>query len=373
MKEIKMPFKVTRPVLIIAIGVGVTIFGFIFIRNLSRYVTGKVTEGLRGVEEYKLPELPSSPGFQKIAIEKEMERRIQTILEKILGSNKSIVRVSIELSPEIQNKEELHTPRMISTKKEEKTNISSEEEPKKEEGVKPKTPEKLPGYFDFVPEEDYFIYPGYPSISEVKMKAEGAAFLSPKSELKIGTKATRETVSTSYALDKKMSETIIPAGTINKIMVFALIDYNWKKGLTGKARPVPRAEKEMSSYRTLIEKTIGYSSERGDQIEINNIPFLGSRPAEEMRERLVTGITVILLLPLLYFIVRATLNFMQRRAEMKKEEMERIKWVEEAEKEKKSKEGKELKEKIQLHQEQVFQIGKGHPDICARIIRNWLT
>lgn len=376
MKEIKVPFKITRPILIIAICVGVVIFGFLFIRNIGRYVTGKVTEGLKGTEEFKISELSQSPGLQKIAIEKETERRIQTVLDRILGPDKSIVKVSIELSPEIQNKEEIHTPKSLSTKQEEKTNISSEEEPKAKEGKakgKMSAQEKLPGYFEFIPEEDYFIYPGYPSINEILKSVTAEVPASFKGETRIGTKATKEILSTNYALDKRMTETITPAGTIDKVAVFVLLDYNWKKGVTGKAKPVPRTEKEIQSYRALIEKTIGYNTERGDEIEIHNIPFTGSRPLEEMKERLVTGITIVLLLPLLYFIVRATLNFLQRRAQMKKEEIELIRKEEEAEKERKLKEEKELREKIQLHQEQVFQIGKGHPDICARIIRNWLT
>lgn len=376
MKEVKLPFKVTRPILIIIIGLGVTIFGFIFIRNLGRYVTGRVTEELKGMEEYRLPEQPQSPVFQKIGVEKEIERRIQTVLEKILGPDKSLVRVNIELSPEIQNREEINTPRLLSTKQEEKTTISSEKEEKAEGKTKKRISgkeKKLPGYFDFIPEENYFIYPGYPSISEIKMKPGVEVPIAKAEGERIGTKAIKETLTTDYALDKRMTETITPAGTINKIIVFVIIDYNWKKGFTGKAKPVPRSEKEIQVYRTLIEKTIDYNAERGDQIEIHNMPFTGARPVEEMKERLITGFTVLLLLPILYFIVKATLNFLRRRAEMKREALELIMKEEEVEKERKLKEERELREKIQLHQEQVFQIGKTHPDICARIIRNWLT
>ena len=374
MKEVNLPLKISRPLLIVTIGLAVTIFGFIFIRTIGKYISGKVTEGQRGIDEYKLPEFSTSPGFQKIALEKETEKRTQLILDTILGPGKSIVRISIELSPEIQNKEEIHTPKTLSTKQEEKTTISSGEEPgAKSEKTTERTAEKgLPGYFDFIPEEDYFIYPGYPSISEIKGKSPADA-QSFRSESRMGTNATKETINTNYALDKRITGTTTPAGTISRIGVFVLLDYNWKKGFTGKAKPMPRSEKEIQYCRTLIERTVGYNAERGDDIEIYNTPFTGSRPAEEMREKLVTGITIVLLLPLLYFIVRTTLNFLQRRTEMKREEIERIRKEEEVEKERKIKEEKELREKIQLHQEQVFQIGKGHPDICARIIRNWLT
>lgn len=374
MKEISAPFKISRPVVIIIIGTAVAIFGFIFIRNLGNFVTGKVSEGMKGMENLKLSEMPQTPGFQKVAIEQEMEKRVQSIFDKVLGPEKAIVRVSVELSPQIQNKEEVNTPKEYSSKDEIKATMSSGDIERSGDGAgneKPVLAEgtKLPNDIDNVSaQEQYFIFPGYPPIDEV------AKVLPVKGALATGTKATRETLSSNYTLDKKFTETTTPAGTMGKITIFALIDYDWRKAfISGKSKPYPRSEKDMQTYRTLVENAIGYDAARGDQIEIRNVPFRGARPIEEMKERLVLYVTILLLMPILYFIVKATLNFLQRRAEEKKAEIQFNLKEEEELKQKKLKEDQEYREKIQLHQEQVFQIGKGHPDICARIIRNWLT
>jgi len=379
--KVKLPFKLSRSIIIIGIGVGVAIFGFFFIRTIGRYASTKITSQMKEMEIYKGVQLPDVPGFQKLTIEREMERRIQNILDEVVGPRKSIVRVSVELTPQIQNKEEVNTPKVLSTRKEEKVDISSQRGTEKkggEEGEEKKTnieSGKVPG----IPEvqiregEDYFIYPGYPSLEDLTIKPSAGRPSFERGEEKTGTRAEKVASTTEYALDKKIVETTTPAGSINRLTVFVLVDVNWKKTFTGKVVPVRRSEKEIEQLRTLIENAVGYTPERGDKLEILNIPFTGARPAIEMAEKITTGITILILLPLIYFIVRATMNFIRRRAEERQAMIERMRQEEEAERERKAKEEQELRERIQMHQEQVFTIGKTHPDICARIIRNWLT
>ena len=377
------PTKLSRPIIIIIICVAVAVFGFIFIRNVSRLASNKITQQMKYSETNKGIQMPDVPGYQKLAIEKEMERRVQNIMDEIVGPQKSIVRVTVDLTPMIQDKEEVHTPRPISTTKEEKYTVSSERGTEDKAAEEPAgtaaKKENLPGVFDDVEDqirarggEEYFLYPGYPSVGDLEAKPMGRAPMGSNQE-KSGTKSVREASSTDYALDKKITERTTPAGTIDRISVLALVDVNWIKTFTGRTIQRKRSEKELDQIKTLITDAIGVSEDRGDTIIMQNVAFLGARPKVEMMERITTGITVLILLPLIYFIVKTTLTFLKRRAEIRQEMIEKMQQEEEAEKERKIKEEKELRERIQMHQEQVFTIGRTHPDICARIIRNWLT
>ena len=94
-----------------------------------------------------------------------------------------------------------------------------------------------------------------------------------------GPSSQREDATVSYEVSKITSRRVEPMGTIRKISVAVLIDGAAKGGEAGKEF-VPRPAEELERYKELVKKAVGFSEERGDQIEVVSAPFEGTLQAE---------------------------------------------------------------------------------------------
>ena len=76
---------------------------------------------------------------------------------------------------------------------------------------------------------------------------------------------------------------IEPTGLIKRLSVAVLVDgtYEAAEGAEGQAEDadaadktyVPRSEQEMENLVNIVKNAVGFSEERGDQIEMVNVPF----------------------------------------------------------------------------------------------------
>ncbi|MBV7314792.1 flagellar M-ring protein FliF [Shewanella sp. NIFS-20-20] len=123
----------------------------------------------------------------------------------------------------------------------------------------------------------------------------------------------------NYELDTVISHTRQQIGTVRRVSVSVAVDF--KPGETaenGDITRVARTETELSNIRRLLEGAVGFSTERGDSIEVVTVPFMDqlieSGPDPVMWEqpwfwraiKLVLGALVILVLIL--FVVRPMLK-----------------------------------------------------------------
>ncbi|MCB9478204.1 MAG: flagellar M-ring protein FliF [Deltaproteobacteria bacterium] len=83
----------------------------------------------------------------------------------------------------------------------------------------------------------------------------------------------RETI--NYEISKVVSEISEPVGEIKRLSVAVMVDGTYVNGGEGSEDRIykERTPEEMASITALVKNAIGYSEERGDQIEVLNVPF----------------------------------------------------------------------------------------------------
>lgn len=185
------------------------------------------------------------------SLEKKMEENIQTLLEKVVGPNKAIVRVSSLLDfRQVEKTEEKFDPdgqvvRSQQSGDESSTAASTAPGNGGVPGVLSNTPPKSPA-----------------------ASPEGA---------KSNNSTKKKNDVTNYEISKTVSRIIEPTGTIKRLSVAVMVDgaYEITKGDKGQTsrKYVPRSDDEMKKLDELVRKAMGYSDERKDQINVVNIPF----------------------------------------------------------------------------------------------------
>lgn len=177
-------------------------------------------------------------------IEQEYVDRIESLLERALGPGHAVARVTAQLDlAQVERTEETFDPDK-SVVKSEKRNTE-------------KNATAAAG--------------GTPGVAATLSNEQAAA----KED---GPSSQREDANVTYEVSKITSRRVEPMGTIRKLSVAVLIDGAQKAGADGKF--TPRPPDELERYKELVKKAVGFSDERGDQIEVVNAPFEGTLQAE---------------------------------------------------------------------------------------------
>lgn len=188
-------------------------------------------------------------------LEKDIETRIQTMLERIVGVNKAVVRVSSVLDfRKIETTEERYDPNGQVVRSEQRGQEKSSGVNGSSGGV-----------------------PGVESNVPGGTEAEGGQTSSNNNQTK------NETV--NYEISRTVSRIVEPTGTIKKLSVAVLVDGTYEAGKAGEAaadqpkKYVARSEEDMKRIEDIVKKAMGYSTERQDQVEVVSIQF-GLGPEE---------------------------------------------------------------------------------------------
>jgi flagellar M-ring protein FliF len=86
----------------------------------------------------------------------------------------------------------------------------------------------------------------------------------------------REDTQTNYEVSKLVSKIVEPFGDIKRISLAVLVDgkYEKVKGPKGEElKYIPRSQQELSNIKNLVLRAAGFNEERGDKIEVLNMPF----------------------------------------------------------------------------------------------------
>ncbi len=232
-------------------------------------------------------------------LEKDIETRIQTMLERIVGANKAVVRVSSILDfRKVETTEERFDPNGQVVRSEQRGQ-------EKSNGVN--------GVSGGVPGVQSNVPPG--------TEQEAAQTSSSTSQTK------NETV--NYEISRTVSRIVEPTGTIKKLSVAVLVDGTYEaakpaEGDKAAAAPstrkyVPRSAEDMTRIEEIVKKAMGYSAERQDQVEVVSIQFgfgeesqaVGVEAAAETPKPWAPyiryGVGGLLFLLLLFFVVRPLL------------------------------------------------------------------
>ena len=179
------------------------------------------------------------------AYEKNVEERLQSLLDRIVGGGKSVARVTAAFDfKQVERVEEKFDPESIAVRSEQRT---------EEKGSSSTSSAGVPG-----------------------VQTNLGRTNSPAATSGGGSK-NDETL--NYEVSRSTAKIIEPVGALSKISVAVLVDGKYeapaavKDGQATKAKYIPRSPDELQKIETLVRSAVGFNAERGDQLSVQNIPF----------------------------------------------------------------------------------------------------
>jgi flagellar M-ring protein FliF len=79
----------------------------------------------------------------------------------------------------------------------------------------------------------------------------------------------------NYEINKEEQNIVSNVGAIDRLSVAVIVDGSYEKKEDGTSVFVPRGEEEITRIKQLVSSAVGYSSARGDTIEVSSIAFQG--------------------------------------------------------------------------------------------------
>jgi len=178
-------------------------------------------------------------------IERELESKVLSMMEPLVGVNNARTKVTVTLaSDRIEQTEELYDPDASVVRNEETVDEQTQSGSTGDGGV-PGTSSNLDG---------------------VQVQASQ------------GDKSSKsKTVSkTNYELSKTLKHTVKTPGAIEKLSVALVVNDAEKKVESGdktEFKLEPRTDQELEQFRQLVMSAVGYDAERGDEVTVSNISF----------------------------------------------------------------------------------------------------
>jgi flagellar M-ring protein FliF len=175
--------------------------------------------------------------------EKNVEERLQSLLDRVVGPGKSAARVNASLDfKNMEKYEERYDPQASAVRSEQK----SEQK------------------------ENITIPAGVPGVQSNLGKSP------PQAPAPGGGSKNDETK--NYEVSRSTSRIVEPAGSLTRISVAILVDGSYEKAVTKKggaapAKYVPRSPDELQKIDALVKGAVGFNPTRGDQVTVVNIPF----------------------------------------------------------------------------------------------------
>ena len=239
-------------------------------------------------------------------VERKIEESVQSMLQTFLMNSRSIVRASVELNlRKVEKVEEEYAP--------DKAVVTSQKKVReKSVSGKPKAG-------------------GVPGVAAVAAAAAAKAkHAGPKQEEQNLNESEREDVQVNYEVSKTVRKIVEPFGDIKHISLAVLVDgkYEKIKGQNGEElKYIPRSQQELGNIRNLILRAAGLNEERGDKIEVLNMPFEVENIPEEKslfgnadNKELVLnlgryGFYLIIALSIFFLVLRPFFKIFQRKEE----------------------------------------------------------
>ncbi|MFQ5693900.1 MAG: flagellar basal-body MS-ring/collar protein FliF, partial [Nitrospinota bacterium] len=312
-------------------------------------VNGNILSGGRGDSA---EQITSSQLEFQLAFERNLERRVQTMLEKVTGPQNVIVRVASELD------------------------------------------------FRRVETEEAFDPDGVVVRSEQRGKETSAAGSGRSASANAGgggsgkeSQATRENETTNFEISKTVRHVQEAVGKPKKISVAVLLGTPKRAGGDSKAAPPEINEDTLAQIQTLVKTAIGFNADRGDQVEVVKLSYdLATTATVSDLEPVESGGLGSGLMPLLIrygsialmgvlvllFFVRPLMRFATGGATRDREMIRLPKTVDELETELEGEpegsaaEGTPALPKGPSRKERLHQLAKDDPERLVSIARTWL-
>ncbi len=285
-------------------------------------------------------------------VEHLMEMRAQDLLDKTMGKNKAMVRVTAALDfSKVEKTEEFYDS--------EEPVIRSEQIESQSSGTQ--TTGGIPG-----------VQSNLQGIS-----GETAGSNTPPSN--------RNSRITNYEISKTISKVVNPIGTVTQLSVSVLVADKTETDEEGNVKSITRTADELNSIENMVSAALGLSTQRGDQINVISMPFIDPPDGALDQEALASkslyqylpfvklGLVFVGALLLYFFLIRPVIKT------MKGEVTEHYKTVEVLEKEQQAETQKAEEELIEEPPTIEDEIVKIRREVMqnqvptAYIIKNWIN
>ncbi len=185
--------------------------------------------------------------------ERKEEKRVTSMLERVVGIGRAVVRVNVDMDFKKQEiSEEIYDPQSQVARSESTTEDSS---------VGATEAAGVPGVVTNIP---------------------GAAKAS--SNVSKPAESSSSNTVTNYEINKVVKRTVLPTGKVQKISVAVMVDGKYQEDDQGKSTYIPRTPEELDTIKNIVKKTLGIDENRGDTIEVANVPFDTSHLEKELSE-----------------------------------------------------------------------------------------
>ena len=237
-----------------------------------------VASTVRGLEEDKVSIMSTDgqvlfrknagdPGSQmtniqlerKGKMEEDLRQKLQSMLEQVLGANRVLSRVTLDLDfNQVHIAEETYDPDSSVIRSQQRSTENSEG---KDGGAKGN--------------------PDVPINVESKLLQN-----QPQGEGAKAKQLNRQREVVNYEINKISKQIVQTPGGIKKLSVAVMVDgpYDMKPDADGKPKQVfvGRTPAEIKSLEEVVKRTVGYNEARGDLISVTNIPFVTDSTGGEM-------------------------------------------------------------------------------------------
>lgn len=195
-----------------------------------------------------------------------------------------------------------------------------------------------------------------------------------------GAGVRRESV-TNYEVDKTVRVTRSATGTIKRLSAAVVVDHHRAVDDGGKVTRTALAPAELEKIQSLVREAIGFSSERGDSINVVNAPFTEIEPRKEVEtplwrqpENLALARDVgkqfglvLLALIVIFALIRPALKTVVRRQPALAAQVDDPLRLQEP-----TQAPKALPASGQRH-EDILKIARDNPSTVANVVRSWMS
>lgn len=296
-------------------------------------------------------------------IENQLQDRAQDLLEKIVGPNASVVKVSADVNMDmVKSVEDMYDPEIHVVRSEELKNqyAGTDKETQGAAG----TPSNLPtgrGGPDAVPGQ--------------------------------GTKGSG-TVVRNYEIGRNQTERIYSPGNVKKLTVSVVVDGTYKEDKEGNRLFVARQASELKQIENAVKNAVGFDADREDLISVSCMPFSQDETdlaalseKEKTKEFIATmvkyGLFLVAVLLVLLMVVRPLLKWLTKSVRVVErvhahergipaEEREYLEGGEEVPQIEASAKSEEMKRAVQGKRKTIEHITKNDMNTATAVVKSWL-
>jgi flagellar M-ring protein FliF len=243
-------------------------------------------------------------------LEEGYKRKIQGMLEEMLGLNKAIARVSADIDfQQVDITEERFDPNGVVRSEQKNSERSSSNSGVRAPETKSENPAEPPAVR-----------------GRARTPAEPAAKAPAPAPAPFQTnQADRQNEIRNFEISKINKHIKNPVGSVKKLSVAVIVDGSYKevadaKGGAKTKQFIARPQEEMEKLENIVKTAMGYDESRGDQIEVVSMPFSWAVTEEEpktapgipWKEYLLVAykpvVSLILAVLFIFFVVRPLLK-----------------------------------------------------------------